>query len=106
MATTAEAATQAKPIIFTLPGRVVDTRLQVFDKEFHVHSAILTLYSAFFRKFLDSADKTVATGLQFQYDYKTCLDADGTWGLEASSKVSIRCSSSYRMLSALWLRLF
>ncbi|TVY85651.1 hypothetical protein LAWI1_G008232, partial [Lachnellula willkommii] len=35
-------------------------RLVVFDQEFHVHSVVLKLYSAFFRKFLDSPDKATA----------------------------------------------
>lgn len=47
------------PIVFSQPGLKPDTRLTVFDQEFHVHSIILKLKSAFFRKFLDSPDKAL-----------------------------------------------
>lgn len=45
------------PIVIRLPGQKPDVRLAVFDQEFHVHSVLLKLNSAFFRKFLDSPDK-------------------------------------------------
>jgi hypothetical protein len=45
------------PVVFQSPGLQPDVRLTVFDKEFHVHSVLLKLHSAFFRKFLDSPDK-------------------------------------------------
>jgi hypothetical protein len=79
-----------KPVVFSLSGINVDTSLQVFDINFHVHSAILTIHSAFFRKFLNSADKTNAVGLAFRYNYKTNVDSDGTWGLESATKVSMQ----------------
>jgi hypothetical protein len=46
------------PIVFQSPGIRPDVSLKVFDVEFHVHSILLKLHSAFFRKFLDSPDKT------------------------------------------------
>src|SRR6187402_2341564 len=50
------------PIVFHTPGLKPDVRLMVFDEEFHVHSVLLKLHSAFFRKFLDSPDKYPPTG--------------------------------------------
>ena len=47
----------SKPIVFVTPGYQPDVRLVVFDQEFHVHSILLKLHSAYFRKFLDSPDK-------------------------------------------------
>lgn len=47
----------SKPIVFSTPGYQPDVRLVVFDQEFHVHSILLKLHSAYFRKFLDSPDK-------------------------------------------------
>ncbi|PVH87079.1 hypothetical protein DL98DRAFT_355713, partial [Cadophora sp. DSE1049] len=43
--------------VFTTPGYQPNVRLVVFDQEFHVHSILLKLHSAYFRKFLDSPDK-------------------------------------------------
>jgi hypothetical protein len=48
------------PIVFQSPGLKPDVSFNVFDVEFHVHSILLKLHSAFFRKFLDSPDKTVS----------------------------------------------
>ena len=48
------------PIVFQSPGLKPDVSLKVFKVEFHVHSVLLRLHSAFFRKFLDSADKNVS----------------------------------------------
>lgn len=46
------------PIVFTSPSLSPDVRIQLFhDWEFHVHSVVLKFHAAFFRKFLDSADK-------------------------------------------------
>jgi hypothetical protein len=76
--------------IFKLPGLSVDTKITVFEREFHVHSLILKLGSGYFRAFLDSPDKSPATSSgAFRYEYGTVVDADGMgWGLEAVSKVS------------------
>ena len=67
-----------------------DTRLTVLRQEFHVHSVILKLHSAFFRKFLDSEDKEVAPAFSaFRYDYVSVFDTDGTWGLEPASTAHV-----------------
>ena len=77
-----------EPIVFKSPGLKPDVRLTVFDQEFHVHSTLLKLYSAFFRTYLDSADKAPApSSAVFRYEYVSVIDEDGTWGLEAASKV-------------------
>jgi hypothetical protein len=45
-----------KPIsLATVPGHKTDTRLHLFEEEFHVHFVILEIGSIYFRKFLDSA---------------------------------------------------
>tara|TARA_R110002060_G_scaffold4952_11_gene7695 strand:- start:593 stop:877 length:285 start_codon:yes stop_codon:yes gene_type:complete len=45
-------------IVFaTTGGLKPDVRFDVLGKDYHVHSALLKLHSAFFAKFLDSADK-------------------------------------------------
>jgi poly-beta-hydroxyalkanoate depolymerase len=78
------------PIIFEQPGFNVDVQLNVFGQEFRVHSIILRLYSAYFRKFLDSADKKSApNSVVFIYEYVSVVDDDGEWGLEAANLVCI-----------------
>ncbi|KAL2063703.1 hypothetical protein VTL71DRAFT_5508 [Oculimacula yallundae] len=73
------------PRTFTAPGMKTDVRIRVFDREFHCHSVVLRLYSAFFRTFLDSAEKQSMNGeSQFRYDYVSVTDPDGGWGLEAA----------------------
>jgi hypothetical protein len=52
--------TMLGPIIFKTRGLNADVRLRAFETDFHVHSVILKIHSAFFFKFLDSADKTAA----------------------------------------------
>ena len=77
-------ADQDPPVTFQSPGLKPDIRLKVFNKEFHAHSMILKLYSAYFRKFLDSPEKKnygSQTGL-FRYDYISVVDYDGGWGME------------------------
>lgn len=79
------------PIVFQSPGIQPDVRLKVFNTEFHVHSTILKLYSAFFRKFLDSPDKAQVTAepanlsistrmpiapTRFKYEWVTKMDDD------------------------------
>lgn len=90
------------PIIFKLPGMKCDTRLLVFDQEFQVHSMILKLHSAFFRKFLDSAEKqnlpppsTSSFYPSFKYNWVTAVDGDDGegWHLVSSNEyVSTLCS--------------
>lgn len=72
------------PIVFNFADHDVDVRFKVFDDlEFHVHSVVLRMYSAFFRRFLDSPDKDGRdenTG-KFKYEWATKYDADGSWSL-------------------------
>ncbi|TGO39697.1 hypothetical protein BHYA_0049g00330 [Botrytis hyacinthi] len=69
---------------FHLPGHKVDVKLSVFDGlQLHVHSVILKLHSAFFRRFLDPPgrdDKDENTG-SFKYEWVTLYDDDGSWSL-------------------------
>ncbi|KAK2625513.1 hypothetical protein QTJ16_004825 [Diplocarpon rosae] len=96
------------PIIFSTPGLKPDTLLVVLGQEFHVHSLLLKLHSAFFRKFLDSPDKTICSastgsvenaaprapssftfsglpGGSPIYEWVTKIDEDGTWQLVSKS---------------------
>jgi hypothetical protein len=78
---------EAEIVTFNVRGQAKeDVRLRVFRTEYHVHSWILKMHSAFFFKFLDSPDKdhsrpTPAGG--FKYEWITKVDDDGTWGLVA-----------------------
>jgi hypothetical protein len=81
------------PIIFKARGLNVDVRLRAFETEFQVHSVILKIHSAFFFKFLDSADKTTtlanATPVGgFKYEWVTKVDEDGSWALVAKVKAN------------------
>ncbi|TVY21572.1 hypothetical protein LARI1_G000514 [Lachnellula arida] len=77
------------PIIFVSPGLQPDVRLRVFHQPFHVHSIVLKLHSNYFRKFLDSPDKSDGpASASFQYEYTTVVDEDGDWGLEAADKAA------------------
>lgn len=74
---------------FFARGLELDTCLQVFDTDFHVHSAILKMHSAFFYKFFDSPDKTTKpkTHPRFKYLWVTQYeDAGSEAGAEAISK--------------------
>jgi len=78
-----------EPIVFMSPGLKPDVRLMVFKQEFHVHSIILKLHSNYFRKFLDSPDKsdTPASAL-FRYEYVSVVDEeDKSWALDVAAKV-------------------
>jgi hypothetical protein len=80
--------TEKDPITFKLPGFKPDCLLHVLDQPFHCHSTILRLHSAYFRKFLDSADKPERpASASFQYEYVTMVDDDGSWALIHASKV-------------------
>ncbi|TGO52161.1 hypothetical protein BOTNAR_0332g00010 [Botryotinia narcissicola] len=76
----------ASPTVHTfhLPGHKVDVKLSVFDGlQLHVHSVILKLHSAFFRRFLDPPgrdEKDENTG-SFKYEWVTVYDDDGSWSL-------------------------
>jgi hypothetical protein len=92
-------------IVFASPGLLPDVRLKVFGTwEFHVHSVVLKLYSAFFRKFLDPSNKEEAApatlGIKFRYEWVTEIDEDGNgWHLiSESSKASI-CQATRALLT-------
>ncbi|PVH87080.1 hypothetical protein DL98DRAFT_525825 [Cadophora sp. DSE1049] len=82
-------ASPIEPGIFNARGMTVDTRLQVFNAVFHVHSPILKLYSQYFATYLDSADKAKSTASSgpgaataFQYEWVTkVLDGGSDWQL-------------------------
>jgi hypothetical protein len=74
-------------IVFAASGLKPDVRIKVFDQEFHVHSVVLKLHSAFFRRFLDVEDRASSYSKTFRYDYISCVDVDGGWGLEAATEV-------------------
>ncbi|KAL2063645.1 hypothetical protein VTL71DRAFT_5450 [Oculimacula yallundae] len=74
------------PIVFNTPGYPLDVRLEVFDQDFHLSLAPLKLYSAFFRKFLDSPDKAADSGgacTKLTYHWTTEVDGEenDTWHL-------------------------
>lgn len=74
------------PIIFKLPDMRVDTRLNVLNQEFQVHSALLNIHSAFFRKFLDLPEKQNAVQDGFKYSWVTQIDEDGKgWHLVSTN---------------------
>ncbi|KAL2011057.1 hypothetical protein VTN00DRAFT_3775 [Thermoascus crustaceus] len=85
-----------QPIIFQAFGESPDTCLDVFGYKFYVHSRILKLHSAFFRKFMDSnignvsdrddVSSKVAHGIRYQYVAQA--DNDGSWGLQPLEKTS------------------
>jgi hypothetical protein len=82
--------TMPGPIIFKARGLNADVRLRAFETDFHVHSVILKIHSAFF-KFLDSADKIDALKNPtpvggFKYEWVTKIDEDGSWALVAKVK--------------------
>ncbi|KAF7946303.1 hypothetical protein EAE96_009304 [Botrytis aclada] len=78
--------------VYKLPGHKVDVKLLVFDHEIHCHSLMLKLGSAYFRKFLDSADKTSASAnATFKYEYVTIQDTpEDVPSLEVASKIKDR----------------
>ncbi|TGO08202.1 hypothetical protein BTUL_0221g00190 [Botrytis tulipae] len=92
----------ASPIVHTfhLPGHKVDVKLSVFDGlQLHVHSVILKLHSAFFRRFLDPPgrdDKDENTG-SFKYEWVTVYDDDGSWSLFDVRNIKHGNSSSNSM---------
>lgn len=71
------------PIIFSIPGQTPDVLITAFGQPYHVHSTILRLHSHYFRRFLDSPEKShcEANG-NFKYQYTSVVDEDGEWGLE------------------------
>ena len=82
-------AESKSPITFSVPQGPIkepDTRLKVFDQEFHVHSAVLRVESTFFRAFYDADDATPSPqgrgSGDFKYEWVTIIDDDGQgWSL-------------------------
>jgi hypothetical protein len=69
-------------VVFKSPGLPTpDVRFRVFDDyEFHVHSVVLKMNSAFFQRFLDLANKDIIgekclSG--FQYEWVSEIDDSG-----------------------------
>lgn len=88
-----------EPVIFVSPGLENDIRLNVLGVEYHLHSVILKVY---FRRFLDSADKTKKpSSSRFRYEYTSVIDAEEVsnadavaWSLQPTSKVGqLSCAS-------------
>ncbi|TEY31293.1 hypothetical protein BOTCAL_0804g00010 [Botryotinia calthae] len=72
---------------FSLPDQTPDTRFVLFDEiEIQLHSTILKIHSAFFRKFLDSPDKKPAEpSAEFRYEWVSEIEEDGDWHLVENS---------------------
>lgn len=81
------------PMVFKLRGTKCDAQLNVFDRVFHVHSAILKQYSHWFFKFMDKVDKEPLPSGPFRYVYITKYDEDRTWSLGTASDTKV-CHSS------------
>lgn len=84
--------TTPKTIVLTARGLESDVRLHVLNYTiFHVYSVVLKMNSAFFFKFLDSAEKTTLQAVtapisgRFKHDWVTKVDDDGTWSLIAAT---------------------
>ncbi|CAG8971159.1 hypothetical protein HYALB_00010134 [Hymenoscyphus albidus] len=77
------------PIVFTSPGsRATDTRIIVFNQEFHVSSDALRIMSVYFKKFLDPINQPFRkpASESFRYEWFTKIDDDGSWGLSSDPK--------------------
>ncbi|RDW82795.1 hypothetical protein BP6252_03907 [Coleophoma cylindrospora] len=89
---------------FEWPGLEPDLRLEVFDSdEFHVHSTVMKLHSAFFRKFLNSPNKTADQSVPvqqgtFKYTWITDVDEDGSWALISNTSQLISKDKTYRLV--------
>ncbi|THV46569.1 hypothetical protein BGAL_0376g00170 [Botrytis galanthina] len=73
--------------VFSIPDQKPDTRFVLFDEtEIHLHSTVLKLHSAFFRKFLDSPDKKPAEpSAEFRYEWVSEIEEDGEWHMVEKS---------------------
>ncbi|KAM0153488.1 hypothetical protein ACHAPG_007025 [Botrytis cinerea] len=76
---------------FSFPDQTPDTRFVLFDEtEIHLHSTILKIHSAFFRKFLDSPDKKPAEpSAEFRYEWVSEIEDDGEWHLVEKSHAKL-----------------
>ncbi|TVY73407.1 hypothetical protein LSUE1_G008361 [Lachnellula suecica] len=77
-----------EPTIFESPGTEPDVRIVVFDREFHVHSAILRHDSGFFRENLVSSNASGTTASHICYEYVSVVDDEGAWRLEQGKEMS------------------
>ncbi|KAF7919806.1 hypothetical protein BELL_0052g00060 [Botrytis elliptica] len=73
--------------VFSLPDQTPDTKFVLFgETEIHLHSTVLRLHSAFFRKFLDSPDKKPAEpSAEFRYEWVSEIEEDGEWHMVEKS---------------------
>ncbi|TEY34313.1 hypothetical protein BOTCAL_0638g00040 [Botryotinia calthae] len=73
--------TSTQVVKFSLTDQEPDTRITLFQlRVLHVHSSILKLYSAYFRRFMDSPDKVPApSGAKWKYDWIGEAEEDGSW---------------------------
>ncbi|CAG8971595.1 hypothetical protein HYALB_00007988 [Hymenoscyphus albidus] len=85
-----EQSPSPSPIIFRIPGQTPDTLLSVLGQDYHVHSMLLKLHSNYFRRFLDSPDKSgERASHDFRYHYITVFDDDECgWSLESVEKAT------------------
>ncbi|CAG8954510.1 hypothetical protein HYFRA_00004423 [Hymenoscyphus fraxineus] len=85
-----EQSPPTSPLIFRIPGQTPDTLLSVLGQDYHVHSMVLKLHSNYFRRFLDSPDKSGERASQdFRYHYVTVIDDDEFgWSLESIEKAT------------------
>lgn len=72
-------------LVYHSLGEEPDTRIDVFGQEFLVHSHVLKLHSAFFRKFMRGKHAAAAEGFVFQY--VSHVEDDGIWGVQPAHKV-------------------
>ncbi|ESZ95767.1 hypothetical protein SBOR_3874 [Sclerotinia borealis F-4128] len=88
-------------IFYKLLGHQVDVNLRVFNSEIHCHSLILKIGSAYFRKFLDSADK-YATPYDPNFKYQYVTIQDDVPSLEVAFKVKARGVKPVETESFIW----
>lgn len=75
--------------IFAAPGLKPDVFLNVLEEEYHVHSAILKLYSNYFRKTLNGPNKQKGSSTGFKYRCTSVVAENRAWELESAAKVSL-----------------
>jgi hypothetical protein len=83
------------PITFAHERVEPDTILLVFKQPFYVHSVVIRIQSAFFRTFIDSADKANSNlSGQFKYEWITEVDSDNKdWALVGVTTETVSSST-------------
>ncbi|QSZ29275.1 hypothetical protein DSL72_003787 [Monilinia vaccinii-corymbosi] len=80
----------SRPAIFkfSCAGKEPDTRIVVFDREFHVDEIVLKMYSTWFRKSIEGNGRGNSTEFQlWKNDYVSVIAEDGDdWTLEPKSR--------------------